>query len=48
MITWPRIPISNLPAVPASIFHTFDFPFYYFNIRANAEERVANYLKKAK
>ena len=30
------------------IFHSFDFPFYYFNIRANAEERVANYLKEAK
>lgn len=28
------------------VFHTFDFPFYYFNIRANAEERVANYLQK--
>jgi len=30
------------------IFHSFDFPFYYYNIRANAEERVANYLKEAK
>ncbi|AWW25488.1 DUF3089 domain-containing protein [Acetobacterium carbinolicum] len=30
------------------VFHTFDFPFYYFNIRANAEERVANYLKEVK
>jgi hypothetical protein len=30
------------------IFHSYDFPFYYFNIRANAEERVANYLKEAK
>lgn len=29
------------------IFHTFDFPFYYFNIRANAEERVTNYLEEA-
>ncbi|AFA48571.1 DUF3089 domain-containing protein [Acetobacterium woodii] len=30
------------------VFHSYDFPFYYFNIRANAEERVANYLKKNK
>jgi len=30
------------------IFHTFDFPFYYYNIRANAEERVANYLEEHK
>ncbi len=28
------------------IFHSFDYPFYYYNIRANAEERVANYLKE--
>lgn len=27
------------------ILHSYDFPFYYYNIRANAEERVANYLK---
>lgn len=30
------------------VFHSFDFPFYYFNIRANAEERSANYLKEHK
>jgi hypothetical protein len=30
------------------VFHSYDFPFYYFNIRANAEERVANYLKAVK
>lgn len=30
------------------VFHSFDFPFYYFNIRTNAEERVANYLKEVK
>lgn len=28
------------------VFHSYDFPFYYFNLRANAEERVANYLKE--
>ena len=30
------------------VFHSYDFPFYYFNLRANAEERVANYLKAHK
>jgi hypothetical protein len=30
------------------IFHSFDYPFYYYNIRANAEERVAEYLKERK
>ena len=30
------------------IFHSFDYPFYYYNIRANAEERVAQYLKEHK
>lgn len=30
------------------VFHSYDFPFYYFNLRANAEERVANYLKDHK
>jgi len=28
------------------IFHSFDYPFYYYNIRANAEERVAEYMKE--
>ena len=26
------------------VFHTFDFPFYYFNIRENAENRVRHFL----
>ncbi len=30
------------------VFHSYDFPFYYFNLRANAEERSANYLKEHK
>lgn len=30
------------------VFHSFDIPFYYFNIRANAEERTVNYLKEHK
>ncbi|NCC87004.1 MAG: DUF3089 domain-containing protein [Clostridia bacterium] len=30
------------------IFHSFDYPFYYYNLQANAQERVANYLKENK
>lgn len=29
---------------PKGVFHTFDYPFYYFSIRANAAERIASFL----
>ena len=32
------------PAVAAGIYHPYDYPFYYFDIRANAENRIARYL----
>lgn len=28
------------------IFHSYDFPFYYYNLRANAAERIAKFLGK--
>jgi hypothetical protein len=28
------------------VYHSFDYPFYYFNIRANAENRVNKFLSK--
>ena len=31
-------------AFPSGVFHTFDIPFYYYNLRANAANRVENYL----
>lgn len=31
-------------AFPEGVFHSFDIPFYYFDIQANAEARVAAYL----
>ena len=34
------------PGPPSGIFHTFDIPFYYYNLRANAENRVNKYLSK--
>jgi hypothetical protein len=30
-------------AFPRGVYHTFDYPFYYFNIRENAAVRVANF-----
>jgi len=32
--------------VAAGIYHTFDYPFYYFDLRANAANRIARYLVK--
>jgi len=32
--------------VGAGIYHTFDYPFYYFDLRANATNRIARYLEK--
>jgi pimeloyl-ACP methyl ester carboxylesterase len=31
-------------AFPKGVFHSFDIPFYYFDIQANAKARVAAYL----
>jgi len=32
--------------VAAGIYHSFDYPLYYFDIRADSANRVARYLKK--
>jgi pimeloyl-ACP methyl ester carboxylesterase len=31
--------------VTAGIYHNYDYPFYYFDLRANAADRIARYLK---
>ncbi|MHB8770986.1 MAG: DUF3089 domain-containing protein [Syntrophales bacterium] len=31
---------------PRGVYHSFDYPFYYFNIRANAQNRVNKYIGK--
>jgi hypothetical protein len=33
-------------AIAAGIYHPYDYPFYYFDIRANAANRVTHYLSK--
>lgn len=32
------------PALPTGVYHTYDYPFYFYNIRANAQNRVEKYL----
>jgi len=32
--------------VAAGIYHNYDYPFYYFDIRANATARIAHYFAK--
>jgi len=32
--------------LPKGVYHSFDYPFYYFDIRANAANRVDHFLKK--
>lgn len=32
-------------ALGMGVYHTFDIPFYYYNLRANAANRVAQFLK---
>jgi hypothetical protein len=31
---------------PEGVFHTFDYPFYFFNLRANAAGRVEHFLSR--
>jgi pimeloyl-ACP methyl ester carboxylesterase len=37
---------QNPSAFPEGVFHDFDIPFYYYNLRANAQNRVNKYLGK--
>ena len=37
--------LDSLAGVPQGICHTFDYPFYYFNIRQNAANRIQHYFK---
>ncbi|MCX6993177.1 MAG: DUF3089 domain-containing protein [Kiritimatiellaeota bacterium] len=34
------------PGLPRGVYHNFDYPFYYFNIRSNAANRTQNFLNK--
>ena len=34
------------PALPSGVYHSFDYLFYYYNLRANAANRAAKFLSK--
>jgi hypothetical protein len=38
--------LNKLQHFPAGVYHTFDYPFYYYNIRENAANRTKNFLAK--
>jgi hypothetical protein len=38
--------IDSLSGWPSGVYHSFDFPFYYFNLRANAANRIQKWFKK--
>ena len=31
---------------PMGVYHTFDYPFYFFNVRQNAADRIQQYFTK--
>ena len=33
-------------ALPKGVYHSFDYPFYYYNLRENAQNRVNKYFSK--
>ena len=42
---WSPGPSPQDPgAFPKGVYHTFDIPFYYYNLRENAQNRVNRYL----
>jgi hypothetical protein len=44
---WSPGPSTKNPgAFPSGIYHGFDIPFYYYNLRANAQNRVNKFLGK--
>jgi hypothetical protein len=38
--------IDSLSGFPKGVYHSFDFPFYYFNLRQNAANRIQKFLKR--
>jgi hypothetical protein len=37
-------PAKYASGFPKGVYHTFDFPFYFFDVRANAANRIERYL----
>jgi hypothetical protein len=38
--------LDSLSGFPAGVYHSFDFPFYYYNIRQNAANRIQKFQNK--
>jgi pimeloyl-ACP methyl ester carboxylesterase len=43
-ITWQDPPYYNPAGLPMGVLHPFDYPLYFFSVRANAADRVAHYF----
>ena len=41
-------PAAYMNGLPEGVFHVYDYPFYYFNVRANAASRIEHFLADAK
>jgi len=43
----PAVPPYYTPGgFPMGVLHPFDYPFYFFNVRANAANRVEHFFAK--
>jgi len=38
--------IDSISGFPRGVYHSFDYPFYYFNLRQNAANRIQKFLNK--
>ena len=38
--------LDSLSGFPKGVYHSFDYPFYYYNIRQNAANRIQKFLNK--
>jgi hypothetical protein len=38
--------IDSLSGFPKGVYHSFDYPFYYYNLRQNAANRIQKFLNK--
>jgi hypothetical protein len=38
--------ITAAQGFPTGVYHSFDFPLYYYNIRENATNRIKKFLTK--
>ena len=44
--TADEVAMQKTSPFPKGVYHSFDYPFYYFNLRQNAENRTKRFLAK--